>query len=325
MSLSVALGIVAVVFVVVCGINDGGALLAQVVRLPAGSPLAAGGLLAAAVVAGPLLFGTSVARTFTDGVAAGHDPRGGLVFLAGTSACVLVVWTLTWYGVPTSVTLAVLGGLAGAGLGLGVPPDRAVLARVLVIGLLAPAAGTLLGYGLARAARRIGVLTRPPRPVRLAIYAGQCLAYAVNDGQKMYAVCGVAWAALAGRPGETGWPPPLVPAACVLVLFGVGALLASRRLARAASVRVSRPRAWQLTSAQAASALAVVGSAALHAPVSMTQAMAGGLVGTGISEGVRRVRWQHARPLVLSWGVTLPASLAVGLAAGVVLAEVPLR
>jgi inorganic phosphate transporter, PiT family len=317
MVVTASLVVVAVVFVVVCGANDGGAVMAQAIRLPVGSPLAAVAVLVTALLVGPLLFGLSVSHTFTKDLVVGHDARGPMVFLGGTIACVAVVWVLSWCGLPTSVTLAMFGGLAGAGCGLGVPPMWTALARVLAIGLLAPFAGAWLAYMLSRAARRVRVLARPPARVRLAIYAGQCLAYAVNDGQKMFAVSGVAWVVAHGENVTEG-RLPVALFAIVALLFGSGTLLATRGLVRTAAVRLSKPRAAQLTSAQAASAAAVVGTAALQCPVSMTQAMAGGMVGTAISDGVRRVRWQYARPLAIAWVVTLPASFAAGLLVGIV-------
>jgi PiT family inorganic phosphate transporter len=64
--------------------------------------------------------------------------------------------------------------------------------------------------------------------------------------------------------------------------------------------------------AQLASSLAVLASAALGAPVSMTQALSGGLVGTGLLRGRRQVRWQVARRLALAWVMTLPSAAVVG-------------
>jgi PiT family inorganic phosphate transporter len=51
-------------------------------------------------------------------------------------------------------------------------------------------------------------------------------------------------------------------------------------------------------------------------PVSMTQSVAAGLVGAGVSQGRRRVRWQYTVPVLTSWVVTLPASFTVAALAG---------
>lgn len=64
--------------------------------------------------------------------------------------------------------------------------------------------------------------------------------------------------------------------------------------------------------AQLGGAAAVLSSAAVGVPVSMTQAVAGALVGTGLLRGRRQVRWRVAGQLALAWIVTLPSAAAAG-------------
>lgn len=308
-----------VAFVFVCGANDGGAMLALAVRHREVPPYVVLALLLAAVAAGPALFGLTVARTFTDRLLDPADPRGPLVVLSGVAAALLLVGVLTWRGVPTSITLAVLGGLAGAATGAGAPAAWSTLAGVLVIAAAAPLVGAVLGLLFGFAARRLPTTSRLPGAVRLAhlaAFGGQCLAYAANDGQKMFAVAGVGLAVAHGTAGMAAptWPALLALAA----VFGCGAVASLRRMARGATFGLLPTRPWRLVSAELAAATAVFGSAGFGAPVSMTQSMAAGLVGAGASQGVRRVRWQFARPIVTAWVVTLPAAVVVGLAAGLV-------
>jgi PiT family inorganic phosphate transporter len=314
---TVALCATALAFVFICGANDGGALLALAVRhrgRSAGPVLA---LLVAAVGVGPNLFGLSVARTFTGRLGQGPPGTARLVFLAGAGAAVAVVLVLTWRGVPTSLTLAALGGLAGGGLALGERPAWGRLGVVLAVGAAAPLVGVAVGWLIGRAVRRVPAVRGMPRLVRalqLAAYGCQCLAYAANDGQKMFAVVAVAFAgdALLPRPWEAG-------DAMIAVVFAAGTLLGVRRVARGATSRLVTARPWQVMSAELASSAAVLTSAGFGTPVSMTQSVAGGLVGTGASEGGRRVRWQFTIPLLTAWLVTLPAAFAVGALAGLIL------
>jgi PiT family inorganic phosphate transporter len=237
--------------------------------------------------------------------------------LAGVTASLLLVGVLTWRGVPTSITLAVLGGLAGAATGAGAHTAWDTLGGVLVIAAAAPLVGGLLGLLFGRLARRLPTTSRLPVVVRLAhlaAFSGQSLAYAANDGQKMFAVVGVGLASLHGTAGMR------TPHWSVLVglagVFGAGALFSLRRMARGATFGLLPARPWRLVSAELASAVAVFGSAGVGTPVSMTQSMAAGLVGAGASQGVRRVRWQFALPVLVAWLVTLPASLLTGLVMG---------
>ncbi|MDT0609100.1 inorganic phosphate transporter [Streptomyces lancefieldiae] len=317
MTTTIALFVTAAAFVLVCGANDGASLLAMAVRHGSGSAVPVLLMLTTAVAAGPALFGVRVARTFTDGLIPGDSGHPALFFLCGAAAALVLVLLLTWRGIPTSITLAVLGGLAGAGSGLGERPQWERLGLVLGIAAAAPLAGAAAGFALGRGARRMPTAAGMPRLVRgahLVAFGCQCLAYAANDGQKMFAVAAVASAGRVG--GSLDTPPALAPAVVVALVFAAGTVLSLRRVSGGASIRLLAARPWQIASAEMASSTAVLTSAALGAPVSMTQTVIGGLVGAGASEGGRRVRWQFAVPLVTAWGVTLPAAYAAGLLAG---------
>ncbi|HEX5596680.1 MAG TPA: inorganic phosphate transporter [Micromonosporaceae bacterium] len=318
--LEIGFALLATGFVFVCGANDGGALLALGVRHGEVPPYGLLALLLAAVVAGPALFGLAVARTFTDRLIDPTDRRGPVIVLAGVAVSLVLVLALTWHGIPTSLTLAVLGGLVGAAAGLGAATAWGVLGQVLLVAAAAPLVGGGLGFLFGVAARRLPTYSRLPAAVRVAhlvAFSGQSLAYAANDGQKMFAVAGVA---LAVVHGASGMQPPTLPLLAALVLvFGTGAVLSLRRMARGATFGLLPVRPWRLVAAELAAATAVLGSAGIGAPVSMTQSMAAGLAGAGVSQGIRRVRWQFAGPVLLAWLVTLPASLLTGLAVGALL------
>ncbi|NUO59534.1 MAG: inorganic phosphate transporter [Hamadaea sp.] len=309
--------VVAAAFVFVCGANDGAAMLALAARhreVPLWAVLA---LLVSAVAAGPAIFGLAVARTFTERLIDPADPRGPLIVLVAVASAMLLVAALTWRGVPTSITLAVLGALAGAATTAGAGTSWSTLGKVLVVAAAAPFVGGGLGLLLGGLARRLPTTHRLPgvlRAVHVVAFTGQSLAYAANDGQKMFAVAGVGMAVARGAPGmrALGWPVLVALA----VTFGAGAVASLRRMARGATFGLLSMRPWRLVSAELAAAAAVFGSAGLGAPVSMTQSMAAGLVGAGASQGVRRVRWQFARPVVLAWLVTLPIAILLGLGVG---------
>lgn len=319
-AVAIAFALVGTAFVFLCGANDGAAMLALAVHHREVPPYVVLGVLLVAVAAGPALFGLAVARTFTDRLLDPGDRRGPVILLAGVAAAMLLIAALTWRGVPTSITLAVIGGLAGAAVGAGAHPVWSAFGRVLMVAAAAPVVGVALGLLFGMAARRLPTMSRLPAVLRLAhltAFSGQSLAYAANDGQKMFAVAGVGLAVL---HGSTGMRPPDWPILLALTaVFGAGALLSLRRIARGATFGLLPPRPWRLVSAELAAAVAVLGSAGVGAPVSMTQSMAAGLVGAGASQGMRRVRWQFAMPILVAWLVTLPASLIVGVAAGAML------
>ena len=319
MLLPVSLICVAIAFVFLCGANDGGALLVVAVAHRARARVAVLLVLGAAVAAAPALFGLAVARTFTDRLFTDQDGHADLVFLAGVAAATGLVLHLTARGIPTSITLALLGALSGAALGLGAAPAWRQLAVVLAVGVVAPFCGVLVGYLLGLAARWIPGAASMPARVRLAqvlAFTGQCLAYAANDGQKMFAVVAVATTATTTALGYAAAVPAGWISLAIGVVFTVGSVVSLRRIGRGATTALVPARPWHVVSAEMASSVAVLGSSLLGMPVSMTQSTAGGLVGAALTQGRTRVRWQFTVPILVAWVVTLPAGFGAGLLAG---------
>ncbi|GAA5080577.1 PiT family inorganic phosphate transporter [Thermocatellispora tengchongensis] len=293
----------ACLFAFVTGINDGGAVLGTGLKVPSVRPLF--GLLALmlAVAVVPMIT-SRVALTFTTRLTPLTGTLGRLAMIVAVVAALTVVIALSVRGRPTSLTLAIVGAVTGAGLGFGLPISPGAVAFVLVVGLAAPFAGAFV------ATVTSGLLvtlttTRALPGWHRAGFAVQCLAYAANDGQKMLAVFMVAL-------GFSGAPPEIC--ALTAVLFGLGALYGLPRAGRTLIRELLASRPLHSVSAELASGATVIGCAAAGAPVSMTQAIAGGMIGAGVFESSRRVRWQAAMKIVIAWMVTLPVS---GLLAGV--------
>lgn len=313
--------VVAVAFAVINGANDGGALLSLSLRTAGLRVLVALVGLSAMVAVAPALLGTQVATTLATRLVGDGPSRG--VIIGAVIAAVAVTLVLGRGGLPTSLTVALVGGLVGAGLGGGAGVAWQPVLGVVAAALAAPAVGGLLAYALSRGAHRLvapgGAGAFLARAHRLT-FGLQSLAYGANDGQKMLAVGAVALGLVGGGGSGSGTVPaswPLLAGAAVG--FFVGAALGLRRYGRTvgAVIPMRQPNA---VVAEASASIAVLGSAALGAPVSMTQAVAGGLVGTGVSEGQGRVRWQVAARIAMAWVVTLPAALLVGAAVAAVLA-----
>ncbi|GAA3021679.1 inorganic phosphate transporter [Streptosporangium longisporum] len=323
MEWTLAFAVVAVLFVLISGANDGATLIGLGLRFPSSPGWAMAALLAVVIFTGPYVLGIAVARTFTERLTGLGTRDGATVFLAGVLIAVAVVAVLSGRGLPTSLTLAVIGGITGAGLGAGLPVSWPALGAVLAIGAGAPLVGLLLGYLLGALSRRVPSYRRMPRLVfaaHLLAYTAQCVAYAVNDGQKMIAVVSVAVGV--GRHGPGGVGPVEVPPAwmaALAALFLVGALTSLTRVGERLGRGLVITRPLHIVSAETAATGAVLGSSALGSPVSMTQSITAGVVGVAASEGARRVRWQSVMNMGTAWLITLPSSMALGGVAGLTL------
>ncbi|WP_336209995.1 inorganic phosphate transporter [Nonomuraea sp. LPB2021202275-12-8] len=291
---------VACMFAIVSGMNDGGALLATGLKLPTVRP-STGILTIVALVALVPLATNQVALTFVTRLATFDGPGGRSATTVAVICSLVVVMVLSAKGRPTSLTLAIVGGLTGAGLGWGLPVSGSSVALVLAFGLAAPIVGALLAWVVTA----LLVKFTTARGLWNWHWAGfllQSVAYAANDGQKMLAVFMIAL-------GFSG--APLSYTSLVAGLFGLGALYGLPKAGRTLSREIIAFRPLHGVAAELSAGTAVLGCSALGMPVSMTQAIAGGLIGAGVIQGGGRVRWYAAVKIVTAWLLTLPASAAL--------------
>ena len=300
---------VLIIFTVINGINDGAALVAAGLKMPVIRPQFAVLLLVAAVAAIPLILGTRVAVTLATRLVSFEGDGGRVALLAAIASATAIALLLARRGLPTSLTLALIGAIAGAGIGSGLPVAWGVVAQVLLMAAVAPLVGGILAFGIMRLLALAPVRTSTSSALsrlHIAAYGLQCAGYAANDGQKMLAVFAVGF----------GTTTQIDPAVLVLVtiglFFGLGTAIGLPRMSGTIGGGIIAARPLHTIAAEFASAGAVMGMAALGTPVSMTQAIAGGLVGTGVSDTSKRVRWQAATRIVLAWVFTLPAAAGAG-------------
>ncbi|WP_113701120.1 inorganic phosphate transporter [Nonomuraea lactucae] len=294
----VVLAAVAGLFALVTGMNDGGALLATGLKLPTVRP--ATGILALVVMVALVPLAThAVALTFANRLATFDGPGGRIAMTIGVLAALTVVTVLSSRGRPTSLTLAIVGGLTGAGLGWGLPVSAEWVVLVLLVGMAAPFVGGLMAWPVTRILMRTTTTRGLWRWHRVG-FGLQTVAYAANDGQKMLAVFMIAFGLQDAPPQYTS---------LVAVLFGLGSLYGLPKAGRTLGQEIIASRPLHGVAAELASSITVIGCALAGMPVSMTQALAGGLIGAGVAQGGGgRVRWYAAVKIAVAWLLTLPAS-----------------
>jgi PiT family inorganic phosphate transporter len=272
-------------------------------------PIGAILVLTAGVMVGPALLGVGVAETLSHKLVTFQTVASQNAFAIGLCASLLVVTALTTWGVPTSLSLALVGGITGAGVGLGLPVAWSGIGKVLVFAAVAPLLGGLAAAGLMGLSRVVPMHVGTPRAVRWASlggYLGQALAYGANGGEKVLAVF-----AVSGTAGGISAGGRFGSMALIGFLFAAGAVLSVRRLAGRLGGDLLAVRPVHQISAEFASSAAVMVSMAAGMPASMSESVASALVGAGLSESRRRVRWKAVGRLGLAWLVTLPASTIV--------------
>jgi PiT family inorganic phosphate transporter len=312
------LALAALAFAAISGMNDGAALVAVNIPNAAFRPLVAVAVLALAVALVPLVGGALVAQTLAHGLASFEGGGGQALFLVAVLAAIGVVFALSRRGLPTSLTLALIGAIVGAAIGDALPVSWTEVAKVLVVGLLAPVLSGAVGLAVARAFVLVPTSGRAwtgLRRVGAFAFLAQSTAYGANDGQKMIAVFAIA---IGLGPGGR---VVVDPRSQLLLggMFALGTLIGIDRYAPRLSRGIMPVRMLHSVAAELGSASAVFTSSLLGTPVSTTQSSTSALVGAGVSETIWRVRWEQAARIALAWVITLPAAALAGAAAAVLL------
>ena len=294
-------------FAFVVGANDGAALLGANLSGKAIRPLPGMAALAIAVVVVPAVVGTGVADTLASGLVSFDASEGPRALLVAVTVTIGLIYVSSRLGLPTSVTQALAGAMIGAGIGAGLAVDPATVVRVMLGLALVPLAAGLAALGVALVLLRLrvrGGLSAHLRHHHAAAFLLCVIAYAANDGQKMLAVAAIATGL---RPASLGLPMMLALA----LLFAAGTAFGVRRLASRFG-RLLPARPLDTIVGDYAAGLAVLGSAALGTPVSMSHATTTGLVGSAsVIETYRRVRWEQVLRIGATWLTTMPAATVI--------------
>ncbi|MDE3088890.1 MAG: inorganic phosphate transporter [Chloroflexota bacterium] len=293
------------------GLHDSSGLVAAAISSRSITPRFALTLASFAEFAGPFLFGTAVAATIGKDLVDPSAVTLPTLFVAVASA---VVWNLvTWYfGLPSSSTHALLGGIIGAvSVAHGYQAlELAGFAKVLFALFVSPIIGLVAGYAFMQWTLR---LTRRATPhintyfkrVQLLNVIALALSHGTNDGQKSMGL--IAMALVAAKIQGDFSVPPWVTLLCAIALT-LGVNSAGWRIMKTLGGRIYRLRPVHAFAAQTASAAVILGAALLGAPVSTTQAVSASIMGVGSAERLSGVRWEVAGQMVAAWLLTIPAS-----------------
>lgn len=287
---------------IVSGRNDGAPIVALAVQ-----SRGLGGWLAMAYF-GLLLPGVPLLGFW--GVADSLDQLLGPETGQATIASALIVSVLITIGVsnvaniPTSITLAIVGAIIGSTIAQSRLFPGNLLSRVLGLGIAAPFIAAVVAFILSRVLVSDGQVSRRLllviKRVTLPLLV---LAYAANDGQKVIFVAALAL----GMPiGDVAGNIVVLGIATAVFLLGIW--IGMGHSGRFIRHGVASIRPLDLLWAETATSAAVLAGAGLGVPLSMTQALTGAVVGTGMSHSARSVYWRNVGRIGIAWLWTLPAA-----------------
>ncbi len=329
--LAVATVVVVLVFDYTNGFHDAANIVATVIASRAMTPAQAVIIVGIFVFLGPLLGGTAVANTIGKFVVLdGVLPILSLsILLCGLIGA--ITWNLaTWYfGIPSSSSHALVGGLIGA-IVVSVGADHVLwgfdqlasghltgIVKVLAALILSPLIGFWVGFLIHRLLHALLMAANPAANARLRGFqfvtaAGLAFSHGANDAQKSMGI--LTLVLLLGGFIPSFEVPFWVMLACASAIT-LGILSGGWRIVRTLGFAIYRVRPIHALGSQLTSAAVIMAASAAGAPVSTTHVVATSIMGIGASERPRAVRWAKAKDIATTWLITIPGAAIVAIQA----------
>jgi PiT family inorganic phosphate transporter len=305
--------VVALAFDFMNGFHDAANSISTVVSTRVLKPYQAVALAAMFNFVALFIFHLSVASTVGKGIIDQNivDHYVVLGALVGAISWNIITWH---YGLPSSSSHALIGGLVGAGVAKGgtwALLPAGILKTVAFI-FISPLLGFVLGSALFLAISWIFARSTPSRVDRLfrrfqlfssSLYS---LGHGGNDAQK---TIGIIWMLLiaGGYTPVGGSVPAWVVIACY-VTIGLGTLFGGWRIVKTMGQRITKIRPVGGFCAEISGSLTLFLATALGIPVSTTHTIAGSILGVGATQNLSAVRWGIAGNIVWAWILTIPCS-----------------
>jgi PiT family inorganic phosphate transporter len=299
------------------GFHDTANVVATSISTRAMSPRIAVGFAAILNFVGAFI-SLEVAATVAQDVVEANAITPTIVFAGLIGA---ITWNvITWYyGMPSSSSHALIGGVVGSTLvaaGADSVLGYGIVGKVLIPAVVAPVVAFVVG-GIAIVICYRVVGRQRPGPVARGFRLGQvvsggllALAHGTNDAQKTMGVITLALIANGNLPADA--EPPVWVVVSAALAIALGTYSGGWRIIRTMGMRIIKMDPAQGFSAQGAGAAVILASSHFGYPLSTTQVIAGAVMGAGAGKRLSAVRWGVAGNIVVAWLLTFPAAAAIG-------------
>lgn len=275
-------------------------------------------LMAAVLNFGGALVGTQVATTIAKGIA---NPELVVPMVVVAALLAAIAWNLiTWYfGLPSSSSHALVGGLAGAvmaragfealhleklkevGIALIVSPVAGLLIAMVLIILILWTCRKMSGHKI-----NVGF-----RKLQLVSAAAMAFTHGTNDAQKSMGIIALALLTfghtLQTKAGGAVAVPLWVKLSCAAAM-AAGTASGGWRIIKTMGSKIVKLRPVHGFAAETAAALVLGMTAKLGIPVSTTHVISGAIMGVGASTNASAVRWGVAGNILVAWVLTIPVT-----------------
>jgi inorganic phosphate transporter, PiT family len=316
MAFVIFLVIIALVFDFINGFHDSSNSISTIVSTRVLSPKYAVFWAAFFNFIAAFFIGTQVAHTIGQGIIHRDIIDNGLIFAALGGA---IIWNLTtwYYGLPSSSSHALIGGLIGAGIAKGGTSTLvwAGITKTTAFIILSPTIGLVLGYVfmiISLNLNRNSNMARSEklyRKLQLASSAVYSLGHGMNDAQKTIGIIAIILYSK-GLIDSSFNIPYWIIIMCYTVI-ALGTMFGGWRIVKTMGTKITKLRPIGGFSAEAAAACAIIGSSIAGIPVSTTHTIAGAIVGVGATKRLNAVRWGVAGNIVWAWVLTIPIAALI--------------
>ncbi len=321
--------VIVLIFDYTNGFHDAANIIAPMIASRAMTPVQAVAIVASFEFLGPLLGGTAVANTIGKFINLSDVSTVLSVSVVMCGVFGAIFWNILtwWYGIPSSSSHALVGGLAGAVIA-AVGTAAVVwgfndlittgklngVTKVILSLIVSPLLGFWVGFLVMRLlgivlARATPSANKPLRKVQFFTAAALAFSHGANDAQKSMGI--ITLVLVLGNFQEEFVVPFWVVLTCATVLT-LGILSGGWRIVKTVGFAIYKLRPIHAVSAQLTSAAVIFGASALGAPVSTTHVVSSSIMGIGAAERPKAVRWAKARDIASTWVITIPGSGAVG-------------
>lgn len=266
-----------------------------------------------------MFFGLHVANTIGKGIVnvSVIDPIVVLSALVGALAWNIITW---YYGIPSSSSHALIGGLIGAALiKSGVSSlEFTGIYKVLISIVVSPVFGFILAFLLMGVVGRLLFRANPKRvssgsrKMQLVSAALYSIGHGGNDAQKTMGIISVLLYSSGHMQGEFHVPFWVI-LSCQIAM-GVGTLFGGWRIVETMGLKIAKLTPLGGCCAETSGAITLFLATSLGAPVSTTHTITGSIMGVGAINKISAVRWGVAKNIVTAWVLTIPATAGISAA-----------
>lgn len=273
------------------------------------------------------MISTGVAKTIGGDIVTSPAMINELVIIAGLTGA--IVWNLItwWFGMPSSSSHALIGGMIGAvafSVGAAALNDWGII-KIFLSLILSPISAIIIGYIIMKLLFVICHSFKPAKvnmtANRLQILSAALMAFShgSNDAQKSMGI--ITLALVSGGFIQPMEVPTLVKILCALAM-ALGTSVGGWKIIRTVGGKIFKMHPIHGFAADLNSAVVIFSATLLHLPVSTTHVVSGSIMGVGSAQRVKAVHWSVARQMVTAWVMTIPCTAVIGAASYFVISHI---